>query len=93
MNRKFELRPIARILAGVGSAARSAGNPLGTMLTCMALAPVAAFAQAPTPAPEQAETTLPEVKVTSPGEDFNASGLDDRRRQDADCRCSTFRSR
>ena len=72
MNRKFELRPIARILAGVGSAARSAGNPLGTMLTCMALAPVAAFAQAPTPVPEQAETTLPEVKVTSPGDDFNA---------------------
>jgi len=73
MNRKFELRPIARILAGMSNATRSAGNPLGTMLTCMALAPGAAFAQAPTPAPEPAEATLPEVKVTSPSEGYNAS--------------------
>src|SRR5215831_9460611 len=52
--------------------ARSRGDllPLGTMVTCMALAPASALAQAPAPT----DTTLPEVKVrdTAAADDYSA---------------------
>src|SRR5215470_10825874 len=93
MARKFKVRPIARILAGLEGRARSdrgsreereeRGNgcpaeassrgdllPLGTMVTCMALAPAGVLAQAPAPT----DTTLPEVKVqdTAGADDYSA---------------------